>query len=241
MTGKGWAALAAIMVIGAFFFGRSSKPDGISPAAAAELARKAGDSAIASYSKPIAQVIGRLEDSVKFYKGTSQAGAKIVVQHQTVGIQDQASLQTSATPSSDTNGAVIRIDTARVPMPPIDSAGVQLAETLTVSPRPSLVRRAVWFAIAPDTILVALLKTPEGLQRFTAAGTAAGLRVSVADAAATLPARRSAGARVALTVLTLGSCGLLGVELGTSHTSAPIAIGSGAVCAGGAALELTAF
>jgi len=236
MTWKGWAALVAIVVIVAFFLGRSSVPAGISPAGAAQLARHAGDSAIASYSKPIAQVIGRLTDSIAFYKGTGQAGAKIVVNHQTIAVHDVAPVQTSANPDSSIHP---KGDTVQVAMRSIDSAGVQIAETLTVSPRPSLVRRAIWFAPEPDTILVALLKTPEGLQRFTAAGTAAGLRVSVADAAATPPPSQHSTARAALTLLTLGGCTLLGVELGTSHSSWPLAAGGGAVCAGGAALELS--
>ncbi len=233
MTWKGWAALAAIVAIAAFFFGRSSVPAGISPADAAQLARRAGDSAIASYSKPIAQVIGRLTDSIAFYKGTGEAGAKIVVSHQTIAVHDQAPVQTSATPSETATR-----DTVSIPMRAIDSAGVQIAETLTVSPRPSLVQRAIWFTLEPDTILVALLKTKEGLQRFTAAGTAAGLKVTVADAAATPTRSRSSGARTVLTFVTVGGCTLLGVELGKQNTSAPLAIGGGALCAAGGLLSL---
>ncbi len=231
MTWKTWLVLAAILGCAAFLFGRASKPDGISPAAAAQLARRAGDSAVASYSKPIAQVIGSLQESVTFYRGKAQAGAKIVVGHQAVTIHDQAPVQTSANP-----GSVTRLDTAQVVLPAIDSGGIQLAESLTVSPAPNLVLRALHVTVDPDTILVALLKTPEGLQRFTAAGTAAGLRVSVADAAAVAPASGRSLGHVLRTVLVLSSCVVTGVEAADPHRSAVVLIGGAAGCGVGGAL-----
>ncbi|HXH63072.1 MAG TPA: hypothetical protein VNG95_02750 [Gemmatimonadales bacterium] len=227
-----WAAIAVALAGALFAAGRLTAPPGVSPADAADLARHAGDSAVASYRKSVADVIGPLEDSVRYYRGTAQAGARVVVQHPSGAVHDAApTVQTSAnTPAP--------IDTARLPMPRIDSAGIQIAETLTVAPRPALLQRAIWFAVVPDTVLVALLKTKEGLQRFTAAGTRAGLKVSVADAAAVAPNEHRT-LKAALTAATIAGCAVAGYELGRGRDgNGMVTVIGGTVCAGGALIRI---
>lgn len=226
-----WAAIAVGLAAALFAAGRLTSPPGVSPADAANIARRAGDSAVVSYSKSVNAVIGRLADSVTFYRGKAEAGAKVVVRHQAVTVHDAAPVQTSATTAPP-------IDTARIPMPAIDSGGIQVAETLTVAPRPALVWRSLHLALEADTVLVALLKTKDGLERFTAAGTRAGLKVSVADAAAVAPNEHRT-LKAALTAATLAGCTLAGYELGRGRDGSGVALAiGGTVCAGGALIRI---
>lgn len=230
----GWILAGVAVLAVAFFGGRCSAAAGVSPEAAAELARHAGDSAVTSYRKSIASVIGGLEDSVKHYKAEAQAGAKIVIRRAVLTREDTAKI-VAAMPTCDSTSrrtltpCVPRADTATVPLPEVrDTGGVAIAETLRVAPPPVFLTRRLALRFEPDTLLVAFLRTPEGLNRFTAIGTRAGLKVSVADAAAVAPPKERHGPGL-LDVLGAGSC-LAGGWAAAKEAVGP-ALGAGAACA----------
>lgn len=180
--------------------GWCAAPRGMSPEEAAELARAQGDSAVLSYRKSVAVVIGQLTDSVAYYRARPQAGARLVVRRDTVRQVD--TVEVAAGPPGDT------VD---IRLAPITQDGMRLEETIDVAPRPTFLARRATLVFNPDTILVAILKLPNGLERFTAAGTRAGLAVTVADAAGTPPGR---GAGLALQLGTGAGCGVAGWAAG---------------------------
>lgn len=225
----GWI-LAGVAVLGvAFVGGRCSAAAGVSPEAAAELARHAGDSAVTSYRKSVASVIGGLEDSVKHYKAEAQAGAKIVIRRAVLTREDTAKIVAAVARTEGAPAFPPQVDTATVPLPEVrDTGGVAIAETLRVAPPPVFLTRRLALRFEPDTLLVAFLRTPEGLNRFTAIGTRAGLKVSVADAAAVAPPQERHGPGL-LDVLGAGSC-LAGGWAVAKEAVVP-ALGAGAACA----------
>lgn len=205
----------------AWFAGRCSAPQtGIKPEDAAELVRRAGDSAVASYRKDIGDVIGPLEDSVRFYRGKATAGARIVVAH-----AGGSAHRAPALPVPDT-AARSDTSTAHLVADPIVQNGVTITQDFTISPTPRRFEQNISWQLDPDTILVAILQTPEGLTRFTAAGTTAGLRVSVADAAALKP--KDAHGRNVWDWLGAGSCVLAGVTAAKEQWGT--AAGAGGAC-----------
>lgn len=223
------AALWASLIVGVAVFVLTwwMVPRGIDPTDAAELARHAGDSAVASYKKSVADVIGPLEDSVRFYRGKAQAGVRIVVQR--AGGSARDTTRAPAPSAADTTPPAVAV----VVPPLIQKDGITIAETLHVSPPPVLLERRIGWAVDPDTIVAALIRTPEGLERFTAMGTRAGLEVRVVDAAVTRPPDRRA-LKFALNLVTVGSCALLGWGVGAENGTATTAGASG--CAGGVVL-----
>jgi len=164
-------AFAATFVAGTFV------NRGYDDADIADARREGGDSATAAVStKYLNEVVKPMQDSIDFYKAKPQAAAKIVVRRDTVRIADTITL--AATPVGDS---------AVLEWPLYKDRGVAVAETLTVAPAPPMgtrFRRALGIAIAPDTILAALLRLPGGSQRFSALALGQGyVSAEVVDAA----------------------------------------------------------
>ena len=213
--------IAAAVGLALFLAGRFSRAPGIDAEDAAELARHAGDSAVLSYRKSVEEVVPELRDSIRYYKGKAEAGVRIVVRRVPVLVRDTTRDTTAAAP----------VDTAEMALPVVVQDGVTATETLTVAPRPAYLARSLALAFDSDTILAALLRTPEGLQRFTAAGTRAGLQVHVADAAGVQPKQGRGLVRTSVTVLTLASCVVAGRELGQDRGGTVLLV-SGSTCLG---------
>lgn len=196
-------------------------PKGVPLERVAALVRAAGDSAVASYDRDVQATLSELRDSVRHYKAEAVAGARVVIRRVPVLVADTTRRATAAAPA----------DTAHVAMPAVHQDGVTVEESLTVAPAPALLARRLFITWDPDTVLVALLRTPDGLQRFTALATRAGVGATVVDAAATAPKPRTSLPAV---VLTAAGCGTLGYALARPADDGSrvwLLLGGGGACA----------
>lgn len=215
------------LVAVAFVIGWCAKPAGLDPGEVAELKRAAGDSAVASFRRDVQDVTTELRDSVRYYRGEALAGVRVVIRRVPVTVHDTV-------PMRPVPGDSLATDTVEIGMPPLTQGGVSIAETLAVAPRPRFLGRRLGLTFDTDTLVAALLRTPDGLQRFTAIGTRAGLEVRTVDAAVVDPGRPNRG-RVAVGVATATGCGMAGWGLGEKKEVAALA--GAAVCVGGFVLE----
>lgn len=185
-----WVVLG-VVIVAAWVGGRYSAEAGVSPEDAAALARQAGDRAVASYkARDLPALLGPLRDSIAHYRGRATAGARIVVRRAPLTREDTARIAAAIARRASMDPAP---DTATVPLEPFQDRGITVAETLQVAPPPSVVIRRIGLVFDPDTLLVAFLRTPEGLTRVTAAATTAGVALAVADAAAIAPPVKKRG------------------------------------------------
>ena len=223
--------VVGIIAVAMFFFGRSTIDQGISEDTVADLLREAGDSAVTAYlsSEEMTEFVEEaLSDTVEFYNAAVESAARIVVRRDTIRLADTVLVDVVRDPAT-------RDDTVTIPLPTIDSVGIVLAESLTIAPNPIFFLRHAQLSFDPDTLLVAMLKTEEGIDRFTAAATREGLSVGVADAA---QARQSDHRvlRSASTLFVALGCGISGWFLGRDETTP--ALIAGGVCATGIGLKL---
>jgi hypothetical protein len=121
----------------------------------------------------------------------------------------------------------------------LDSAGITVAETLTVHPPPLLLQRAATISFDPDTLVIALLQTPEGLHRFTAALNQPGSQVRVVDAAMLAP-KRHGPLRTTIKVATLAACLVTGYAAAEDQLT-PTLVAGGICATGGVGLSLGWF
>jgi hypothetical protein len=110
-----------------------------------------------------------------------------------------------------------------------------LAETLTISHPHSPLLRAAHLSFQPDTTIAALLRTPEGIDRFSASALGTGRFVRVADAAQ-LQRREHKVLKNVVRALTLGGCFVAGVGVAQENTA--LTVGGGSACVGGFSIEL---
>jgi hypothetical protein len=225
--------IVALALLGGVLWGRSMVDPGIPRDEIHELLREAGDSAVTAFKSSSEMedfVAEALEDTVEHYKAEVRAAARIVVRRDTIRQVDTVHVEASI--------AAVTGDTVTLALPPIDSAGVVLAETLTVAPQPSLLLRATHISFEPDTILAALLRTPEGIDRFSAAAVRSGRFVSIADAAQ-LEQRENQVLKGVIRGLTLASCIVAGIGIGQENTTLTAAGGAG--CMAGFSADLLEF
>jgi hypothetical protein len=153
---------------------------------AADAARAGGDSAVTAYRSQaaldaMANANAALADSLARYQAKARVVAKVVVTRDTVTVRDTVWL--AATTSADTSTG----DTATVVVPPAVADGVEIHETLRVTPATARVQRAsLSVVIHPDTLALALLRLPNGLDRLVAVG-GPDTRARVLDAAQVRP------------------------------------------------------
>lgn len=223
--------VVAVVAVGMFFLGRSTIEAGVSREDVAELLREAGDSAVTAYlsSSEMEQFIeDALSDTVEYYDAEVRAAARVVVRRDTLRFTDTLLVDVEVD-SATAN------DTVLITLPVIDSAGIVMRESLTVAPNPIFFARHTQLSFDPDTLLVAMLRTPEGIDRFTAAGTREGITIGVADAAQVRQSDHRVLRSVSTLFVALG-CGLSGWFLGQESTTP--ALVAGGVCAGGIGLKL---
>lgn len=217
-SSAGLAVLAAVLAIGLFLGGRLSAPRGLSPTDAADLVRRSGDSAVASYRRNVGALVPQLQDSVRYYRSKAAAAVRIVVRHDTVTVHDTAAVIVA---SADSSAGVVHFRDTTV-------VGLAIRESLTVAPLPRRAERHLSVAAEPDTVLAALLQLPGGLERFTAFAAGHGVSAQVTNAAAVAPRQGPGVVSQAVSVASLASCVLAGVELGGGHGGAVVyASGSG--------------
>lgn len=219
------AVVAAATLIGGVAIGVALTKRGPSPTDLANLARRSGDSAVTAYrSGPElkAFVGAALKDTVDHYQAEVKAAVKIVIQRVPVPIHDTAWIPRDSSVTPDSNVDVV--------FPIYVQDGVTVTETTTVRPRPSFVARRLLVSFNADTVIAALLQTPDGLGRFTAAATRkTGLQVSIGNAVQQAVGRRTAVDR-AVDLAAYGSCILAGIGFGVSDPK--LAVGAGVPCFG---------
>jgi hypothetical protein len=211
-----------LLALLAFVMGRLTVHRGVPLDEVARQLRAAGDSAVTEYrssSGMRAFVDSLLGDTVAYYQAEVRAAAKLVIRHDTLRVTDTVPLP--AVPLGH--------DTVVVALPPVDSVGIHVTEALTVSPPPRFLLRDLRVELDPDTMLVALLRTPSGVDRFVAAGRRAGVRV---QDAAQLATGANEPLRVGIRAATLAACVLVGYSV-AEQAWLPATI-SGTVCAVGA-------
>lgn len=131
-------------------------------------------------AKQVAATVPALKDSIKFYQGKPEAAARIAVKRDTVRLID------TLAPSVDSL-------TDSLTFPPASRDGITVLERLAFTPPipPTRITRLLAVATDPDSISVALLRTPDGLTRFVAAAERDGIRLQVVDAAGIQPPHAS--------------------------------------------------
>ncbi len=227
--------LALLAVAGAFLFGRSTVEAGVSLEDVATLAREAGDSAVTAYLSSDALeefVQDQLADTVEHYQGEVRAATKIEIVRDPIFITDTLIMP------PDTVPIPVGDQVREIAFPTIDTNSVRVEETLFISPRPIFLRRRLRVTFDPDTMIVALLRTPEGLDRFSAALTRSGSSSRVVDAAQLRVKQRST-AQSAVKLIAFASCVLAGYAA-AENSVVPTVVGA-VVCAGGGALTLFRF
>lgn len=218
--------VAVVLAIAAGWFAARFTSDSIDRETVQLMLREAGDSAVVAYrssSELEDFVSAALADTIDHYNAEVQAATKIVVRRQTVTIHD-----TVPAPQP----IAMRGDTATVELPPKTENGVTLADTLEVSPPPDFLLRHGTMSFEPDTVIAALLRTEDGIDRFTAAMVGEGFQVSIADAATLRPKRETTFDRIAA-VLTAGSCLVAGWALGSDDAPKAALYGASATCGTG--------
>lgn len=196
----------------------------------ADAVRAAGDSAVTAYlsSGELEEFVGEaLRDTVEHYEAKVEAATKIEIRRVPIVVRDTVVVVQAPEDSISTT----------VQLPPYDSAGVRVEEVLTFTPqiRPGTVlSRDLKVSFDPDTLTVALLGTPGGLQRFTAYLEGQNLRVVDAGALDHSP---SLGSRL-VTAAGVAGClasgvqvgrGVSGTDLGTAGVG--VLVGGGLLCA----------
>jgi hypothetical protein len=226
-------ALIGMALVGGLLFSRATVERGIPRDRVHELLRGAGDSAVTAFrsSSEMADfVAAALKDTVEYYDAEVRAAARIVVRRDTVHQVDTVHVEAAV--------ASIAGDTATLALPEIRQDGIAVAETLTVAPQPSLLLRAAHISFEPDTILAALLRTPEGIDRFSAAAVGTGRFVSIADAAQ-LERRGHRTLNNVIRGITVAGCVATGIGIGQENSM--LMVGGGAVCTAGFSLEVFGF
>jgi hypothetical protein len=226
-------ALIGLALAGGLLFGRASVERGIPRDRVHELLREAGDSAVTAFrsSSEMADfVAGALKDTVEYYDAEVRAAARIVLRRDTVRQVDTVHVEAAV--------ASITGDTATLALPEIRQDGIAVAETLTVAPQPSLLLRAAHISLEPDTILAALLRTADGIDRFSAAAVGTGRFITIADAAQ-LRRREHKTLNMIVRALTVGGCFATGLGVGMENTA--LTLGGGSVCLGGFSIEVFGF
>jgi hypothetical protein len=229
---KTLAFLAAGLLGGAllsyFLF---SQPDGLSQREARELARTSGDSAVAAFRTSgemqdlLVRAVGdALKDTVAFYEGEVRTAGVLEIRRDTVTVHDTV-------PGAPRPGLmrVLRWD-------PIDQDGLHVEETHYYNPGinpKTTIRRDLTISFDPDTLAIALLRLPNGIERLTGLMNETG-EVVVLDAATWSPEpttfdqlTRYVGA---------AGCVAAGFQLGRLASGASFSTGDWAVAGGGGAL-----
>ncbi len=231
-----WLVVMLVAGLGVFFLGRATAVTGIDRETVSDLLRASGDSAVTAFrsGNEMKEFVSEaLSDTVQFYDAEVRAATKIVIRRDTIRIQGERIVinrPVDTTPQ----------DTILVALPLIEQNGITVAESLLIQPPPNLLERSTVIFFDPDTIIAAILRTPDGIDRFAAAGLSSGTQATVIDAAQ-LRVRERRGLKDAIRGLTLVSCVVFGYLLNDNGTGiAPKAV-SGGLCAGGGGLQLLTF
>lgn len=218
-----------------FIVGQATVDRGIDRETVSNLLRTAGDSAVTEFRSGSGMkdfVAELLADTVKFYDAEVRAATKIVIRRDTIRIQGERIIVNRPVNT-------VSSDTLLVVLPPIDTNGVSVVESLLIQPPPNLLERSVLISFDPDTIIAALLRTSNGIDRFAAAGLTRGVTVTVSDAAQ-IRIREHRGLKKAFQITTIASCVLFGFSMNSSASTALIAV-SGGLCVGSGGIQLLAF
>lgn len=218
--------------VGGYFLGMFTVDKGMDREAVSDLLRAAGDSAVTAFrsgSEMENFVSGALSDTVDHYQAEVRAATRIVVRRETVTIRDTVPLVLPVAAPEDT---------VEIVFPLVQQEGITLAESLTVHPPPDLLQRRIGISFDADTIIAAILRTPEGVDRFAAAGLGPNLEATVIDAAQ-IRTRNTNTVQQVIQVLTVAGCFVSGYALSDSQTQ--VALISGGVCAAGAGISLFIF
>jgi hypothetical protein len=231
--------LIIMALIGAGFWAGCNHGTGRADAdhtrALAAAARAAGDSAVAAFvsSESLEALVGEaLQDTVRFYEGELAVAAVIEIQERVVTITDTVRIVGEGPGGGE--------DISVVTLPPYDSIGVHIAETLTLAPAlmsDTEIERALTVTFDPDTLTVALLNTAGGLQRVSAyLSEHTGVRV--VNAAALWKDRPPSLLSKVGSAVGVGSCLASGVVIGRAagggglqtEGQIGIAVGGGLLC-----------
>lgn len=222
--------LISIVIVGAIAFasGRSSVNRGIDQETVHNMLRAAGDSAVTEFRSSAGMeefVADVLADTVEYYTAEVQAATKIVIRRDTIritGERVEVPVQVSST------------DTVTVALPDIRQSGIYVSESLSIYPPPQMMDRSIDISFDPDTLMVALLETEEGISRFSAAAMNAGIQTRVIDAAQVRQQDYS-GVKSALTVVTMAACIVTGYTIADENWK--IAAVAGSTCGGGSVIR----
>jgi hypothetical protein len=141
-----------------------SQHDGLSQDEARELARESGDSAVAAFRTSgqmenlLADAVGdALRDTVAFYEGEVRTAGVLEIRRDTVTFTDTVMVNTPG---------LLRV----LPWDPIDQEGLHVEETHYYNPGinpKTKIRRDLTISFDPDTLAIALLRLPNGIERLT--------------------------------------------------------------------------
>lgn len=160
----GTLIVAVAFLLAGWWLHRLLGPSGLSPEEVAELVRRAGDSAVVVYRD--AETVRRAADLALGNVPRPVAGdptlvVRVRTQVDTVRVVDTVRLAPAA-------GDSVLV----VPFPDLDTNGISISDTVTLTPAPSLetsVSRSLHVTWNPDTLTVALLRDPAGFDRVVAA------------------------------------------------------------------------
>lgn len=214
--------VVAVLFVGAgILIGRELFGGGVPPKEVAKIARATGDSAVTAYRKDVEAIVPALRDSVKFYKAEARVAARVVVERDTVRITDTITV----TPVVDTVTGV-----QRIPFPSYQDRGITLAETLSVHPpipdSTQFTRRIV-LGFDPDSLSIALLRLPNGLDRITTHAEGMGISTSVLNAAQK-PPPSSGTLETAWGAARVGGCVATG--WGVAEENELVVLAGGVIC-----------
>lgn len=204
---KQWLAtgiLALAALVWAFHLGRVNQ-QGKDQVALANLAARY-DSAVVRYGD-VDAAAAQLRDSLAYYHATPRVVTRLVQTRDTV--RDTVEVFTVDTLAGGP-------DTTLVTFAPQTQAGVTLDARLRIWPRPlpqTMYRLDYRIGFQPDTLLLALARTPEGLDRIVATAVNTGQALRVLDAVQEPPPRVSP----VLQGLRVGSCLLAGFGIGSER------------------------
>lgn len=159
----GTLIVAAAFLLGGWWLGQLFGPRGLSPDEVAELVRRAGDSAVVVYRD--AETVRR--------------AAAVALGNVPAGVARNPTLVVKVRTPADTVRIIDTVVVApqtdsvlSVPFPDLDTNGISISDTVTLTPAPSRetrFSRSLHVTWNPDTLTVALLRDPAGFDRVVAA------------------------------------------------------------------------